>query len=221
MKTIRSLPLAMALSASAVLLSAGGCATSPPTPPIAEKMTRMPMGSVVTYHRKSSGSLGDYDGQVVWTLSTRTWQGREVVASTAPGVGATLSDPASLALLAFLDAKGSTVTSYDPPMAYQWPLQVGKAWSSQYMMTVPASGRAIPLKIDWKVEAWEDVTVPAGTFKAYRLSWINSLGEAETRWVSPATGIDPIKRHVERSAMHPQGPGVLDAELLSSVVPAK
>jgi hypothetical protein len=39
--------------------------------------------------------------------------------------------------------------------------------------------------------------------------------------VAPADGISPIKRHVERPASHPQGAGVLDAELLSSVQPAR
>ena len=34
-------------------------------------------------------------------------------------------------------------------------------------------------------------------------------------------GIATIKRHVERPSTHPQGAGVLDAELLSVVLPAR
>lgn len=45
--------------------------------------------------------------------------------------------------------------------------------------------------------------------------------EFETRWVAPHDGLATVKRHVERPASHPQGAGVLDAELLSSVKPAK
>lgn len=217
MKAIRS--LAMALNASAAVLFVGGCATSADTPPVTARMSKPVAGTVLTYHRKSSGSFGAYDGPVAWTATTADWQGRQVLASRAPGFGASLHDPASLAMLAVLDGKGSPVASYDPPINYQWPLQVGKVWTSQHTMTVHASGRTMPLSFDWKVEAWEDVTVPAGTFKAYRLRWSNNLGETDTRWISPAAGLDIIKRRVERTAAHPQGAGVLEGELVSRVVP--
>jgi len=74
---------------------------------------------------------------------------------------------------------------------------------------------------DFKVSAFEKVTVPAGTFNAYRIEWVSSQGERETRWVAPADGIATVKRHVERVASHPQGPGVLDAELLSRTLPSR
>lgn len=219
MQAIRSLALAMTVSA--VVLLIGGCATGPATSPAATKMSKPAAGTTMTYHRKSTGSLGAYDGRVAWTAGTASWQGREVFASAAPGIGTSLHDPVSLAMIAFLDAAGKPVVSYDPPIDYQWPMQVGKAWSSQHMMTVHASGRTVPLTFDWKVEAWEKVTVPAGTFDAYKLTWKNSLGEAEARWVSPAEGIDTVKRHVERAATFPQGAGVLDAELLSRSGPPR
>ena len=69
--------------------------------------------------------------------------------------------------------------------------------------------------------SWGDVTVPAGTFKAFKLHWTNNLGETEVRWVSPADGIPTVKRRVERPASHPQGAGVLEADLLSRVLPAR
>ena len=58
----------------------------------------------------------------------------------------------------------------------------------------------------------------SGILAAYKLIWTNNLGEKETRWVNPAEGLATIKRHVERVASHPQGVGVLDAELLSRVL---
>jgi len=179
-----------------------------------------PIGTVTTYHRKSSGSLGIFDGKVAWTHGTTTWQGQPVVSFGAPQAGVALHDPVSYGQLATLDASGKPIMSYDPPINYQWPLVVGKSWKSSHTVTLHAAGRTMPLQIDWKVESWGDVTVPAGTFKAYKLVWTNSLGEVETRWASPSEGIATIKRHVERPSTHPQGAGVLDAELLSVVLPA-
>jgi hypothetical protein len=99
--------------------------------------------------------------------------------------------------------------------------EVGKAWSAGYQVTLHASGRTVASTITGKVESLDVVTVPAGTFKAYKVVWSTNLGESETRWISPADGIATVKRHVERPASHPQGAGVLDAELLSQVRPAK
>ena len=50
-----------------------------------------------------------------------------------------------------------------------------------------------------------DVTVPAGTFKAYKVVTTNNLGEVETIWTSPNDGVVIVKRNVVRPATHPQG----------------
>ena len=203
--------------ASASLLLAGGCAS---TPPVATQMAPVPMGTVNTYHRKSSGSLGAFDGQVPWTVSASTWQGKPVLSYASPG-GTSLHLPGSHGLAANLNPQGQPVMAYDPPIDLPWPLQVGKTWSSQHKVTLHPSGNTLAMKIDGKVESWGEVTVPAGTYKAFKVVWTNNLGETETRWVAPADGISPVKRHVERPAGHPQGAGVLDAELLSSVKPVR
>lgn len=207
--------LATALTSASLL---GGCASAPPA---AERMTDSAMGTVTTYHRKSSGSLGNFDGAVVWTHAPATWQGRPVVAFGAPQAGVGLYDPVSQALIANLNPAGQPVVSFEPPIDYQWPLKVGASWTSVHQVTQYPSGNKSTLRFDFKVESWGDVTVPAGTFKAYKLVWTNNLGETETRWVSPVDGIATVKRHVERQATHPQGVGVLDAELVSRVLPVK
>jgi hypothetical protein len=208
---------ALFASAAAALMMASSCATRPP---VADKFSPVTLGTVTTYHRVSSGSLGKYDGKVVWTHKADTWQGKPVIWFGAPQAGTSLHDPDSQALIANLDATGKPLVSFDPPFDYQWPLVVGKQWTSKHTFNNLVNGRSTAVTYDWKVEAWGDVTVPAGTFKAYKLVWSNSLGESETRWIAPADGIATIKRHVERVPSHPQGAGVLDAELLSRVVPA-
>ncbi len=209
---------ALALSAIATPLLMQGCATSPPG---ASSVTTMPMGTVTTYHRKSAGSLGNFDGQVVWTQRPGTWQGKPVVSVASPQAGANLHDPASMGLVAVLNTAGAPQMAFNPPIDYQWPLQVGKTWTATHQVTLYPSGTTVPMRFDYQVEAWGDVTVPAGTFKAFKLRWTSSSGETEVRWVSPAEGIATVKRHVERPASHPQGAGVLDAELLSRVLPAR
>ncbi len=205
-------------SVAAALLLTASCATAPAT---AEKIASVPMGTVSTYHRKSSGSLGDFDGKVVWTHESSTWQGKPAISFGAPQAGVALHDPASFGMLATLDRSGKPQLSFDPPVNYPWPLEVGKTWSTNHTVTVYASGSTRPFRIVGKVEAQENITVPAGTFKTYCLRWVNDMGEIETRWIGPGDGIATVRRHVERPATHPRGAGMLDAELLSRVLPTK
>jgi hypothetical protein len=188
--------------------------------PVADSPAATPAGTVTTFHRKSSGSLGTFDGPVVWTFTDGTWEGRPAVIQMAR-LGGAAYDPKTHANMANLDAEGKAAMVFDPPVGYQWPLQVGKTWTSKHTVTTPATGRTMPLEVNWKVEAWEDVTVPAGTYKAYKVVASNNYGEVETRWVAPAAGILVAKRLVSRPATHPQGPGELEAVLLSQVPPAK
>lgn len=204
------------LSATAPLF-ATACSSLPPT---AAQVAELPVGTVNTYHRKSSGSLGVFDGQVPWTVALGEWQGRTVLAYASPA-GTSLLLPQTLGLVATLGLQGQPVMANEPPVDFAWPLQVGKTWDTQHQVTLFPSGRMLTVDIQGKVESWGDVTVPAGTFKAFKLVWTNDLGETETRWVAPADGISPIKRHEERPVSHPQGVGVLDAELLSSVKPGR
>lgn len=201
----------------AASLFASACTSLPPT---AAQMAEVPVGTVNTYHRKSSGSLGVFDGPVPWTVSRSEWQGRPVLSYASPA-GTSLHLPQTLGLVANLSPQGQPVMAYEPAMDYPWPLEVGKTWTKQYKVTLFPSGRVVTVTNQGKVESWGDVTVPAGTFKAFKLVWTNDLGETETRWVAPADGLPTVKRHVERPASHPQGPGVLDADLLSSVKPGR
>jgi hypothetical protein len=107
---------------------------------------------------------------------------------------------------------------YDPPLGYDFPLEVGKTWTQDLMLTVGGSA-PIPMKAQWKVEAYEDVTVPAGTFKAWRVVFTDNFGYKQTTWSMPETASVYAKHINERSATHPQGgPGTQMIELLT--VPA-
>lgn len=69
--------------------------------------------------------------------------------------------------------RGGTVeVEFLPPIPLEWPLVVGKSGTSRGSWVW---GRSAPASVafSWTVEAYEDVRVPAGTFKAFRIlqSW--------------------------------------------------
>ena len=68
------------------------------------------------------------------------------------------------------------------------------------------------------MEAFEDVTVPAGTFKAWRLRYADTTGETQVLWSVPETMGVFAKRTIDRSAAHRMGAGTLVMELVA--VPA-
>jgi hypothetical protein len=83
----------------------------------------------------------------------------------------------------------------EPPLLYApADLAAGKRWRSAFINTHP-DGKKTTNFYDFKVQALEDITVPAGRFKAYK---IERKGEAEhpsgrftvmagTLWIDPAT----------------------------------
>lgn len=203
--------------ASASMLLASGCASAP----LCRQDADRSHGDGADLPPQELGSLGTFDVQVVWTLAPATWQGKPAISMGAPQAGVGLYEPQGFGMVANLNPAGQPLMSFDPPIDYPWPLQVGKTWTGHHTVTLYPSGNQVPLKVEGKVESFGEVTVPAGTFKAFKLVWSMNQNEFETRWVAPHDGLATVKRHVERPASHPQGAGVLDAELLSSVKPAK
>jgi hypothetical protein len=65
---------------------------------------------------------------------------------------------------------------------FRWPLEPGKSWS------FPNNGASFTYTWDVKADGWESVTVPAGTFKALKLSMTRSGGRgsgSEVLWYAP------------------------------------
>jgi len=67
-------------------------------------------------------------------------------------------------------ARGEKYMEFDPPARLDWPLEVGK-WG-----TIPGTWRGnwnivgARVRFIWSVDAYEDVRIPAGTLKAFRIS---------------------------------------------------
>jgi hypothetical protein len=58
----------------------------------------------------------------------------------------------------------------EPPLELRWPLKVGQVAVGESRWVTPGCPSRCTRRITLNVDAWEDVTVPAGTFKAFRIS---------------------------------------------------
>jgi hypothetical protein len=192
-----------------------GCATA--APPVgtqrADGPKLAPPGSSWVIAERNSGSYGSETRRLtIQALGEETWQGQKARA-LSDGTTKLYVDPASGRWIA--RARGTTpVESFDPPLGWEWPIFVGKSWVTNYRYTDHERGRSFDNVQAWlKVDAYEDVTVPAGTFKAFRVSH-DSPGTRFVSWWSPELGIS-VKSRAERHPQNYLGPGVREVELVS------
>lgn len=184
-----------------------GCASAPPA---AMRYVPPAVGSTVEYRVTNTGSFGSGSGAVAMTVSEVTYEGRKLRKYETPS-GATLQSPQA-STVAVLNAAGQPLMRYDPPLDFNFPLVVGKTWTADHELTVGPSLK-MPMKTSWKVEAYEDITVPAGTFKSWRIVMTDSFGFRQTSWSVPETMGMFAKRISQRPQGHPQGAGTQVLEM--------
>jgi hypothetical protein len=80
---------------------------------------------------------------------------------------------------------GKELESAEPCIrVFNWPLRVGKKWDSSYTSRNYSEGfRPSPSKVSVNIRTYEDLTVPAGTFKTLRIQ-----AGGETFWYAPSIG---------------------------------
>lgn len=198
--------------AGAIVL-ASGCALFEPQ---SESFSAPPVGTTYERDIRATGSYGKsyresskYVGmrQVMGSLMhvhERSTGQNSMVAAEGGWVGQFKGD--------------APIFTFDPPHGVGFPIKVGKTVSRDVRITFHGKKQTFPFKASWKVEAYEDVTVPAGTFKAYRVSYQDSNGTEGTWWNNPENGIF-VKWSARRTNKHPQGPGTQEAELLKVNLP--
>ena len=165
---------------------------------------------------KNTGSYGSGETTISMTrMAPRTWNGQEVQVWQQANGPTLLMNPSS-AFVALVAGDKPLVT-FDPPSSYNWPLKVGKTWTTKYTITDHAKQQAIPVEISYTVEAYEDVTVPAGTFKGYRIKSTDNQGNDDLRWFSTELGIW-LKEKLVRTEKNPNGPGARESEMLSQTI---
>jgi hypothetical protein len=194
---------------SVVLVSAG-CGMMAPR---AEKYPQAQAGTTWTQTSRNTGSYGSVDlknsGRF---LPNRIWQGREVHAFEFMGI-TTLMTQGNANFI--IQLKGDApVLSWEPPVGWQWPLEIGKTWTRKTKFTLHAAKRTIEYEYTNTVEAYEEITVPAGTFKTFRVKTTNNTGDENVQWFSPELGIH-VKQSLRRTSAHREGPGTREIEVVS------
>lgn len=140
-----------------------------------------------------------------------TLRGRRYTVIARDNVEAWLS--AETKSIAFLTQDGKVIETYDPDWQdWQWPLAVGKSWTSNYKQTNLQQAFP-PAQAKWTVTAYEDVTVSAGTFKAFRIERAPgaNTNQVITRWYAPQVGL--VVRQIETRV---DQPGSIIQELMSA-----
>jgi hypothetical protein len=91
-----------------------------------------------------------------------------------------------LAIATFLRA--NQIVQFDPPLTIRWPLKVGAWGTSDGTWRTPDFPFGVHARLTWSVDAFEEMRVPAGTFKAFRLSFsaAPSSTSLEARWPARA-----------------------------------
>ena len=132
--------------------------------PKAERPVWPPPGSTMTSKVQQSGSLGfgTREPTSEW-LGEVEWEGTRVIA-TGVRNGVQFYWDKELRLLAHV-RDGKPFQTYDPPEPlYDWPLFVGKSWSNETRFTYHDRNVTLVDKQVYTVDAFEEITIPAGTF---------------------------------------------------------
>lgn len=118
----------------------------------------------------------------------------EVVIATEAGEVALVLDGKTLAI-----KQGAEGRNYEP--AYErvrYPVVPGSQWEIKYGNSHPQCGQTSSVQ-HFKALGWEDVTVPAGSYRALRIesegTWINSCGNdrmVHRHWVVPGQAV-PVR----------------------------
>jgi len=184
--------------------------------PNVERPVWPPPGSTWTVNLKLSGSLGSGVREATFeSLGEVDWHGRRVMGNYMRGGAHAYFDAERRIVASARD--GKPIQTYHPYEAlYDWPLFAGKSWPSEFQLKIYDRNQTLDLKYAFTVEAFEEVTTPAGTFKTFRIRR-TSLDDRYVIWYEPKLGLE-VKRDWERYATHPLGTGTHQMEMLSYTI---
>ena len=86
-------------------------------------------------------------------------------------------------------SQSGNAATFDPPLIGLGELRLGASWCTRSSMIFPSKFRAsTPTEVSGRVVGLEKVTVPAGTFRAFRVDAVTN-GRASTGWHVPGVGM--------------------------------
>jgi hypothetical protein len=195
-------------------LTSVGCAS---LESLGERYQAPPIGSSWVIARRDAGSYGTSSTQLPGRRGEFMWQGKSHVTFENPE-STIVAQPDGPWVGIF--RSGKPMLTYDPPAGYDFPLTVGKTFTKTYRVTNHATQEVSNLTVKTDIQALEDVVVPAGTFRAFRVKTSDTLGNENTVWFSPELGIF-VKQLNRRTERHAQGVGTREVELISQTIKVK
>jgi hypothetical protein len=168
------------------------------------------IGTTYSSEYRDSGSFGSGKSDVPGQVKASEWKGAPVIAFQG-AQGALLMLPKG-EFVAVTGPDGNPQITWDPPTVWEFPLVVGKTWKKQYKITFVAQKREVPFEATQVVEAYEDIVVPAGTFKAFRVRTSDTLGNDNVQWFAPDVGMF-VKTSMRRTDKNALGAGTRETEL--------
>ena len=137
-------------------------------------------GETWLYTLKEGGSTGSSSRSLNGTYELSIVDGKLKVAAVNGSEKEDL-EPRPAPLIAML--------TFGPNLDF--PFTVGKQWTRDYKGTYVGSSKPIARKITYEVKGIEQVTTPAGTFRAFKLESDDRAGQRDyfttTYWYSPET----------------------------------
>ena len=210
MNTTHSVKFHLVIAGLGLALLLADCATTPK----GERYVVAPLGTTFTSSSTSTGSYGSGTTETITKITERMWEGKKVTAFVSSSGVLLASSEGWMAILAPDD---KPIFTWDPPIGPDFPLEVGKTWTKSYRVTAHAVKQTVPFDSAWKIDAYEDVTLPAGTFKAFKMSYSDTLGNEQIFWYMPELGFIG-KRMDKRTAKYRTGPGTRDSEVISYTI---
>jgi hypothetical protein len=94
----------------------------------------------------------------------------EPVHRIVAGADTYVSDVATSNMIATLRVGKEVTSTATHDGTFSWPLYVGKTWTSTYTFNNRLQGLTVgPVHVEYRVTAYEDVTVPPGSRKAFKI----------------------------------------------------
>jgi hypothetical protein len=203
----------------------------PPVGTVAAGAAYPPVGTKWSVRVTESGLLHDTVENKAITATSVNFDGR-------PGYGLASTtttrvlDRATFNPIGTIEGGRAVVMDTPDTGLFSWPLWVGKSWDGSNSHADLLYGRVWPAaQSQARVAAIEDVTVPAGTFKAFRIEYHGGIGSSasggrrdpgttgfesrEIWWYAPGPKLI-VKSEVVRLGTNYRSAGRTTTELLST-----